>query len=440
MKKYCIDFLFFVKILNGFLLCAGLILVSCSKSPELSVSPKEIVFDAYFVEDQTINISANVAWTIEVLQRSTSNWLTIDTLRGKGDATITLTAIENYAFTGRSTRILISGQGTQTDTIRVSQTAGADLAADVISDPEFLKFCLERFDTKPRDGKLSMEEVKDVIRMEDIKNRGIVSLAGIEFFRNLRFLDCSKNLLKSLDVSANKALEKLNCSSNYWLTDLNITGCEELLELDCSYTAITEIDVSKNVKLKILDLFSLGPDQDKPNQEKLSHINVSNNTVLRKLTVSNNQITNLDISNNPELKYLYCNENRLGELAVNANPKLTSLYCGNNQLGTLDISKNVLLDSLYCNDNRLVGLSLNQNPALVYLSCARNEIKSLVVGSNTKLKELKCNHNQLTSLNVTGMPLTQVDVRYNLLPNTGAVSGFSGTWDSPNFLFTPQKN
>ena len=393
MKKYCVNFPRFVIMFNYLLVCTGLILVSCSKSPELSVFPKEIIFDAYLVEEQTIDISANVAWTVETLPRTT--WFTIEPMQGRGNATITVAAVENYAFTGRNARIIISGQGTQTDTIRVVQTAGVDVA-DIIDDTVFLQFCIDKYDTKPKDGKLSMEEILGVIRMEDIKKQGITSLAGIEYFRNLRFLDCSNNLLESLDVSANKALTTLNCSGNYWLTDINVTGNEELLTLDCSYTAITNIDVSTNIKLTELVLFSLGPNQDQSGQEKLSHIDVRNNTALRKLVVSNNQIEELDVSNNPDLKHLFCNENRLHELALTANANLTTLYCGNNRLETLDVSKNTLLDSLYCNDNKLKELLLNQNPALVYLSCARNiEITKLDVTKNVRLKNLESNNNDI---------------------------------------------
>lgn len=43
---------------------------------------------------------------------------------------------------------------------------------------------------------------------------GIVSLKGIERFPNLRVLNCIRNHISSLDLSANRALETLWCHDN----------------------------------------------------------------------------------------------------------------------------------------------------------------------------------------------------------------------------------
>jgi len=54
------------------------------------------------------------------------------------------------------------------------------------------------------------------------------------------------------------------------------------------------------------------------------------------------------------------------------------------------------------------------------------------------LDTLGCAHNQLTKLNVTGVPLTWLNCSYNNMKSKADVKGFTGTWDSENFIFDPQ--
>ena len=361
-----------------------LILVSCEKSLELSISSKEVIFDAYSDETQTIDISANVAWTAMVKQ--TGGWLTIDPMQWKGSTTITLTADENAEFTDRTALIIISGDGIPADTIMVLQTAGIDVAEE-IEDETFKKYCLYEFDRFPKDNKLSLKEVKGV-KTINVKRLKIASFAGIKYFKNLEVLDCSENLLKSIDISKNK----------------------ELLVLDCSYNPMPKIDVSENVKLTDLILKDMG----------LTGIDLRQNTALRKLEIFNNPITNLDVNNNKELEYLNCNETQLAKLEVNTNTRLKSLFCVNNKCTVLDVNQNVLLEILCCDNNSLGSLDVRQNPELKILTCAGNRLDRLDVSKNVKLIQLYCERNNLTgSINLTiNKSLEAFDFRKNPLLNT----------------------
>ena len=360
MKKH--PFLIF----SYLLACIGLMLLSCEKSLEMSVSAKEVIFDAYPDEAQSIDIRANVAWTIKVIPAD--DWLAVEPVQGKGDATISFIADEYAAFTGgRSTFITISGEGTQTDTIKVTQRVGTDVAEE-IEDEIFRQYCLDEFDRSPKDGKLSLKEVRGVSVL-DVKGLGITSLAGVEYFSNLNDLNCSTNLLESIDISKNK----------------------NLLVLDCSYNeSLADIDVSENVMLTDLTLWGVS----------LRNIDVRQNTALRLLVISNNPVGTLDVSANRELDYLNCNETELTQLDVGNNVKLRSLYCANNQLSTLDVSKNTSLGLLWCDNNSLVNINLFQNLELETLSCSGNRIETLDVSRNVMLISLYCDRNRLTTLDV----------------------------------------
>ena len=359
------------------------LLVSCEKSQELSVSSKEVVFDAYPDETMTVDISANVAWTATV--KYAEGWLAVDPTQWKGDATITITADENTEFTDRTALIIIAGDGTQTDTIRVVQTAGIDVAEE-IEDETFRKYCLYEFDRLPKDDKLSLKEVKEVKEL-NINGLKIESLDGIRYFKNLQTLDCSNNSLKSIDISENK----------------------ELLILNCSYNPMSSIHVSENVKLTELILWSMG----------LTAIDVSQNSALRKLEIFSNPIKSLDVSNNKELEYLNCNETQLTKLEVNTNTKLKSLFCVNNQLTTLDVTQNALLEILSCDNNLLGSIDLRQNIELETVTCAGNLFEQLDVSKNLKLTRLYGERNHLTgSINLTNnRALEEFDFRKNPLLN-----------------------
>ena len=360
MKFNC----FFTKVRLLFV-CASLMLASCEKSPEISLSSRDIVFDAFPTEVQTLDISTSVNWTATVKQDD--EWLTIDPPQGKGGGTITLTATENPAFNERTALITISGDGVRPDTVRVIQTLGVDVA-EKIEDEAFRQYCLTHFDKSPKDGKLNLQEAKNATEIKVIR-QGVYSLAGIEYFINIKTLDCSGNFIESIDVSKNKELKVLNCSFNL----------------------LDNIDVSTNAKLTELTIYSTN----------LNHIDVSKNTALTWLGVSNNLIKTIDVSNNKELEGLECNENDLASLDVRSNTKLLTLSCGNNKLSSLDLSKNTVLLDLWCNNNQFSSIDLSQNKNLQSFLCANNEFQNLDLSNNTNLIQLLCNTNQLTTLDIS---------------------------------------
>ena len=49
------------------------------------------------------------------------------------------------------------------------------------------------------------------------------------------------------------------------------------------------------------------------------NINVTNNTKLEALDITNNQITDINVTKNPKLSYLYCGSNKLRRLNVKKN-------------------------------------------------------------------------------------------------------------------------
>ncbi|MBR0168517.1 MAG: putative Ig domain-containing protein, partial [Synergistaceae bacterium] len=125
-------------------------------------------------------------------------------------------------------------------------------------------------------------------------------------------------------------------------------------------------------------------------------------TALTELRCYNNRLTALDVSNNTALMYLHCDHNQLTALDVSKNIALTHLYCHYNQLTELDVSNNAALNNLNCDGNQLTTLDLSKNTALTYLACDYNQLTALDVSKNTALNDLWCSNNQLTELNLSG--------------------------------------
>ena len=196
------------------------------------------------------------------------------------------------------------------------------------------------------------------------------------------------------NLKAIRAIRELDIS-DMELTDLSgIEWFSKLAILDCSGNRLTELDLSQNSNLWILWC----------NSNQLRSLDLSHNTALVGLDCSTNRLTDLDVSHNTALVALDCSSNHLTKLDVSNNIELDGLGCTNNQLSELDVSQNTALEVLYCGSNQLSGLDVSQNTALTELYCYENQLRSLDVSHNPTLEELWCSDNQLKSLDLSQNP------------------------------------
>ena len=89
---------------------------------------------------------------------------------------------------------------------------------------------------------------KDITRI-DCSNQKLTDLIGIDKLINLDILNCSTNQLTELDLSKNIKLIELFCDNNQ-LIELDLTKNIELKTLYCFNNQIIELDISKNIKLR----------------------------------------------------------------------------------------------------------------------------------------------------------------------------------------------
>jgi hypothetical protein len=160
------------------------------------------------------------------------------------------------------------------------------------------------------DGQVLTANINTILLL-DVSFYNIGSLVGIQDFTNLIALDCTNNLLTSLNVTQNIALSGLDCRNNQ-ITSLDVSQNIALTELVCQDNQITSLDVSQNIALTQLWC----------TQNLLTNLNVTQNTSLALLYCSWNQLLclNMKNGNNPAL---------INGFSAHANPNLTCIEVDN---------------------------------------------------------------------------------------------------------------
>ena len=252
----------------------------------------------------------------------------------------------------------------------------------------------------------------------NISEKGLTDLSALKYFTGLQTLDCSRNSLTALDVSALTNLTSLDCSFNS-LTELDVSALTNLTSMDCSFNSLTKLNVSRQTNLTSLDC----------SDNQLTALDVSALTSLTSLDCSDNQLTALDVSNLTLLTKLDCYRNKLTALNVSNLTGLEDLDCSENQLTALDVSKLTGLKKLDCSYNQLTALDVSKLTGLTKLDCDYNQLKELDVSKLTGLTDLDCAHNQLTALDVSKLTgLTDLDCADNQLTALN-VSNLTGLED-----------
>lgn len=301
-----------------------------------------------------------------------------------------------------------------------------DIKRTDIKDEHFANYLFSRFDTNG-DGVLSLAE-RNAVTSITVRTDTIASLQGIEYFKNLTYLNCrgvntwnnstqsyTRGQLTSLDVSHNTKLQALYCYYNN-LTSLDLSKNTELTDLVCHQNQLTSLDISNNVALTYLEFSS----------NLIETMDLSKASLLKEVHGSSNQLKRLDVSHLPGLQAYSCSYNPLEVFDISKNTSLTYLACSGLSLTSLSVSHLPELQSLECNSNRLESLDVSNNSKLNYLRCGRNSLTSLDVTKNQALGYLDCYGNpglsqidlsknpQLYTLYCYSCAFSELDVSANL--------------------------
>ncbi len=227
----------------------------------------------------------------------------------------------------------------------------------------------------------------------------IVSLSGVEFFKNLISINCSGNYLTSLPALP-ASLRILDCNSNY-LTSLPVLP-DSLRQFDCSNNELTSLPVLPN----LLDTLRCSDNHltnlpSLPNTIEWLQCDYNQLTglptlpgALKRLTCGNNQLSSFPLLPST-LQFLECHNNALTSLPLLPNT-LLKLFSQHNPLTSFPAVLPDSLKDLNCADDNLTSLPALPN-ALQFLNCESNQLTSLPALPGSLIK-LYCGYNQLTSL------------------------------------------
>lgn len=196
------------------------------------------------------------------------------------------------------------------------------------------------------------------------------------------------------DENFEKALiaKKLDTVLDAKVRTVNIMNIEQLFLDGAGITNMTGIQAFKN--LKNLSVYQ---------NYNLKTLDVTKNTKLTNLCISDCDISTIDISQNTELE----------EITFQNNSGFNTPYGTTKGLTSLDLSQNTKLKAVYLWANRLTALDVTKCPDLVDLWIGAGEwafgsdkggnfIQYLDLSNNPKLNILVADNNRLTYLNIKG--------------------------------------
>lgn len=237
---------------------------------------------------------------------------------------------------------------------------------------------------------------RSLIKQMNIKN--LVYLKQIHLWdnKNLEFLDVSNNLklenfqlsygnVRMLDLSKNAGLLELGVAYNP-LESLNLLNNPKLRNISVNSKELTSLTLpSVNHELRSLVLSS----------ENMNGIDFFRFENLEELALVGVELNTFDGSRLPALTNLSLQRNKMSEINLLENSKLTSLWIINNFLEDLDLSGCNDLKLLAVNKTRLKELKLCDQPQLYDLSTSLNDdlmsiyLKDL---SQVSMRWIKDNH------------------------------------------------
>ncbi|MFD1552219.1 T9SS type A sorting domain-containing protein [Putridiphycobacter roseus] len=242
-----------------------------------------------------------------------------------------------------------------------------------------------------------------------ISSQFISDLTGLEAFTNLRYLQINTYFGSTLPIHTMDSLNELylnfvsvnnpNLSQNTNLKKIQFTnssidtlvitnntnleyiglGSLNCKSIDFSQNANLEILLIQNVSMDSIDITSNQNLIKLVCSDSLNEINLTQNHLLRYVTLENNFISEIDLSQNSKIKSLNLFKNQIDSIDLSFQDSLTLLGLKKNNLTKLDVSNLNFLESLDCDSNHIKILNLQHNPVLRWINCASNNLEQLNV-------------------------------------------------------------
>ena len=221
---------------------------------------------------------------------------------------------------------------------------------------------------------------------------------------------------------------------------IDMDGCANLEILDLSHNELKRLDLSPFTKLQALYLsdntftaetpLKVGP--NKPNLaileiDIIEHLDQSFNLSDYPSLISfdayhNTDLYNVDPTGCPELAVMSLELTNVATLDVSQNTKLTRLNISDSRITDIDLSHNTALTNFLAQhtsgtintDVRLNAVDVTNNPNLTLLSLVGNNLADINLSNNPALVTINLRRNSLSAIDLANNPnLYAVDLAYN---------------------------
>ncbi|MBD1559244.1 hypothetical protein HC752_20080 [Vibrio sp. S9_S30] len=213
---------------------------------------------------------------------------------------------------------------------------------------------------------------------------------------------------------------------------------DEVTHFTCQYgyhreieqlTSLTKLDIRNTTSLPPVDInFSAFPNLTELTllqSSGISNIDVSQNTSLEKLTVSDATFSSVNLANNTNITDVFLHRvPDLTNLDLVHNTKLTSLTVFGSQIQDLNLSHNVLLQTVRVFgvdghpslDGKLQSISLPSTDKLTQLKLSANKLREVNTANLPSLKDLDLSQNELHLISLANnVKLTHLRIKDNAL-------------------------
>lgn len=230
-----------------------------------------------------------------------------------------------------------------------------------------------------------------------------------------------------IEINGEMRIQKIQWFKKNLSGKLSFRHCSELESVNMGSNDLTAVDFTGMVNLKTLTIGG---------NKKIKTVDVSDNTNLESLTVSETDLSEIDITGNQKLKTFSAQNTQIQDLNFSGNPLLESVYISDcTQLHKIDFSNNLSLKNLVASGcislksidlsslGNLYSLSLNEtsirelnisaNVALSRLQCSSTGLESLILPDTSMLETLYIQNNRLTALPGLERLTTLKDFRAN---------------------------
>ena len=226
----------------------------------------------------------------------------------------------------------------------VSANGAVAISEENFPDPSFRSFVAVNFDKSPRDGVLSDDEIASVTEISLDPNATYYNLAGIEYFKNLTSLSWDRSEVTELDLSKNTKLKEISLPHSP-LAKLDVSGCPVLQTVNLMFNSLTNLDFSNNKMLTSIVI----------EEGNVSSLNITGLTYLQKLKAYHNSLDSIDLSTNKALTFLDIGRNKFTGVDIRNNRYLGTLFIDNNEIELIDISYNAYLVNNYEKGSRITS-------------------------------------------------------------------------------------